>query len=83
MSIVYFDSEGDGVSVIARNFLEFIQVPMISNPYDDWRPEHYADVIYIFNEKSKLEIPKKTDAIHEACKPFQEEFDQWKNQYLN
>lgn len=85
MPIVYFDSEGDGETVIARFFLEFIQVLMIpDNNFDDgWKPEHYADFIFAFNESAKLEIPSNTNEIDIACKPFQESFDQWKNQYLN
>ena len=83
MPIIYFDSEGEGETVIARNFLEFIQVLMIPDPYDDWRPEQYANFVFTFNEKVKLEIPKNTDEIDNACKPFQESFDQWKSQYLN
>jgi hypothetical protein len=83
MPIVYFDSEGEGETIIARNFLEFIQVLMIPDPYDDWRPDHYAEFIFIFNEKVKLEIPNNTDVINNACEPIQESFDQWKNQYLN
>ena len=86
MPIVYFDSEGDGETIIARNFLEFLQVLLLEDDKSEWKPEHYPEfkqfVTYLF-ESLKLEISQNTDAIVIACKPFQENFDTWKNQYLN
>lgn len=84
MPIVYFDSEGEGENVIARNFLEFIQVLLIPDPYDDWRPENYANFVHVFSEKMLLPIPDSFDAIEDAAADsYQESFDNWKSQYLN
>ena len=43
MPIVYFDSEGDGETIIARNFLEFLQVLLLEDEKSEWKPEHYPE----------------------------------------
>ena len=83
MPVVYFDSDGEGENVIAKNFLEFIQILLIPDPYDDWRPENYANFVHVFNEKMNLPIPNNFDDVAEAAAiADQASFDTWKNQYV-